>query len=78
VNYPDEVAEFTDAKSATLLSCAQGLFAFGQFFATFCMKWINPRHILAGYVTVLIIVSALSSGVGGTAGVALYMVNIHL
>jgi hypothetical protein len=30
--------------------------------------------MLAGYVTILIVVSALSAGVGGTAGVALYMI----
>jgi len=73
INYADEVAGFSDAKSSKLLSGAQRMFTFGRFFATLCMRWINPRYMLAAYVTVLIVVSALSSAVNGTAGVALYM-----
>jgi hypothetical protein len=37
------------------------------------MKWIEARYILAAFVSTLVILSALASGVGGTAGVSLYM-----
>ena len=37
------------------------------------MKWIEARYILAAFVSILVILSALTSGVGGTAGVSLYM-----
>lgn len=47
-------------------------------FSTFCMKWGHPRHIFAGYITALIIVSAMASGIGKTAGVAFCMVLLSL
>ena len=37
------------------------------------MKWIDARYILAAFVSTLVILSALTSGVGGIAGVGLYM-----
>jgi len=37
------------------------------------MKWIDAQYILAAFVSILVILSALASGVGGTAGVSLYM-----
>jgi MFS transporter, FHS family, L-fucose permease len=73
INYADEVAGYSDAKSANLLSVAQAIFTIGRFFCTFCMKWIKPQYILATFITILIILSAFASKVGGTAGVVLYM-----
>jgi FHS family L-fucose permease-like MFS transporter len=73
INYADSVAGFSDSKSSALLSVSQGMFAFGRFFATFCMRWLSPRYMLASYVTILIVLSALASSVNGTAGVVLYM-----
>jgi len=37
------------------------------------MKWIEARYMLATFVSVLVIMSAMTSAIGGTAGVALYM-----
>ena len=73
INYAGEVAGYSDSKSAKLLSAAQGIFTFGRFFCTFCMKWIDARYILAAFVSTLVILSGLASGIDGTAGVSLYM-----
>jgi fucose permease len=73
INYTDEVAGFSDSKSAKLLSAAQGIFTFGRFFSTACMRWIEARYMLAAFVSILVVISAITSSVGGTAGVALYM-----
>ena len=73
INYADEVAGYTDSKSAKLLSAAQGIFTFGRFFSTGCMKWIEARYMLAAFVSILVVISAMASGVNGTAGITLYM-----
>lgn len=68
-----EVAGYRDSKSSKLLSDGQGLFTLGRFFCTFRMEWIHARYILAAFVSMLVILSGLASGIGGTAGVGLYM-----
>jgi fucose permease len=73
INYADEVAGYTDSKSAKLLSAAQGIFTFGRFFSTACMKWIEARYMLAAFVSILVIMSAMASGINGTAGITIYM-----
>jgi len=74
INYADEVAGFSDEKSAKLLSAAQGIFTLGRFLGTGCMKWIHARYILAAFTTILVLLTALTSFLDGTAGIALYMV----
>ena len=74
INYAVEVAGFTDAKSANLLSTAQGIFTFGRFFSTACMRWIDARYMLTAFVSVLVALTAITSFVGGTAGITIYMV----
>lgn len=73
INYADEVAGFSDSKSADLLSVAQGIFTVGRFFSTFCMTWIEPKYILTTFVSILIVLSALASGVGGINGISIYI-----
>ena len=73
INYADEVAGFSDSKSSDLLSVSQGIFTVGRFFSTFCMQWIEARYILATFVTILIVLSALASGIGGIAGISIYI-----
>jgi len=73
INYADEVAGFTDAKSSNLLSVAQGIFTVGRFFATSCMTRIEAKYILITFITFLIAISAMASGIGGIAGITLYM-----
>jgi FHS family L-fucose permease-like MFS transporter len=73
INYADEVAGYSDSKSAKLLSAALGLFSLGRFIGAFCMKWIDARYILAAFVSMLVILSALASGLGGVGGISLYM-----
>ena len=74
INYANEVAGFSDSKSAKLLSAAQGIFTFGRFFSTMCMQWIHARYILAAFVSILILLTALASVIGGVGGITLYMV----
>jgi fucose permease len=73
INYADEVAGYSDSKSSKLLAAAQGIFTFGRFFSTFCLQWVDARHILATFISILVILSAMASGIGGTAGITLYM-----
>jgi hypothetical protein len=49
------------------------MFTFRRFLATFCMRRINHRHILGGYVTIFVIFSAVTD-IGRYVGVAFYMV----
>ena len=73
INYADEVAGYKDSKSSKLLSAAQGMFTLGRFLCTLCMKWIDAKYILVTFVSALVVLSALASGIGGTGGVILYM-----
>ena len=73
INYADEVAGFSDAKSSNLLSVAQGIFTVGRFFATLCMTRIEAKYILTTFIAILIAVSAMASRIGGVPGIGLYI-----
>jgi hypothetical protein len=38
------------------------------------MKWIHARYILTAFVSILIVLTALTSAIGGVAGITLYMI----
>jgi MFS transporter, FHS family, L-fucose permease len=74
VNYADEVAGFSDAKAAKLLSVAQGIFTVGRFFCTFCMTWIRPQYILMTFLTILVALAAVASKIWGVGAITIYMI----
>lgn len=74
VNYVVEVRKGTSsAAGANFLAGAQGCFAVGRFLGVFFMKFINPRKVLLGYFTLVIVFQAASIGATENAGLGMYI-----
>lgn len=74
VNYVVEVRKGTsNAAGANFLAGAQGCFAVGRFLGVFFMKFINPRKVLLGYFTLVIVFQAASIGATENVGLGAYI-----
>jgi len=74
INLANEDGIYSDSKASQLLSYSLILFTVGRFFATFLMKFIQPRHILGVYATLCTLLCALSAGLHGISGIICIMI----
>jgi len=70
LNYVTEVdTNISDALGSNLLSVALATFTIGRFISTGLMRWFRPRHILAVWAFMAAVLSGLTIGLRGVAGV---------
>jgi len=71
INYVQVVRPGTSqATASNLLAMAQGLFAIGRFTSSLLLRYLRPRHVLWGFMTMIIIFISCAIGVDGNGGIA--------
>ena len=74
LNLANEDGIHSDTKASQLLSYSLILFTIGRFFATFLMRFFQPRYILGVYAILCTILCALSIGLHGLSGIICIMI----
>ena len=74
LNLANEDGIHSDTKASQLLSYSLILFTIGRFFATFLMRFFQPRYILGIYAILCTILCALSAGLHGLSGIICIMI----
>lgn len=74
INLANEDGIHRDSKASQFLSYSLILFTVGRFFATFLMKFIQPRYILGVYAILCTLLCALSASLHGISGLICIMI----